>query len=143
MIYIGDLIDELDQSYKLEEIYVPCVQFMLDCLDAVRSKLPKEAEAGLGVAEKYWRDGDKTVSLEKARVELWQSIDARRRDVHTTDPWENGMRAVLFVLHEKPDASDDVDDVLGWFTHFMDAVDPKLDTRPLLVSRLRTLSSED
>ncbi|MDH5492641.1 MAG: hypothetical protein OEY14_11880 [Myxococcales bacterium] len=107
-------LEMVEASHSLPQAYDRCIEFMLEGLALVRNTLVPPVKAGLETAERYWRTGEKDVSLERAKVALWKELDSG--DIH--GPAEAGARAVLCTL-EPTAPTDDIFELLDWYTQFL------------------------
>ncbi len=107
-------LESVEATWTLPEAYDRCIRFMLAGLELVRGSLAAPVQAALDVAERYWRDGEKDLSLMTAKAALWQQLD----NGSLQGAAEAGARAVLCTL-ESDDRTGDILELLGWYVEFV------------------------
>ena len=120
MTELTDLIDRIEESYKLPNCHERCVGFMLDCLSLVRESLPERARKPLEQAERHW--SGESVDLVSVKADYWHYLDGVLGKIDKRE--EAGLRAVVGVLCVE-DHGNDIHATLSWFVEFVNQVADK------------------
>lgn len=88
---------------------------MIAYLSLIRAPLPDVAARGLAVARQFQDGAVGPDQLVEARVSCWKYLDERKATTDFKTPEHCAIRAVIFLLYDRPEPGEGVGDAIDLF----------------------------